>query len=219
MKKKRLKTICIIPAKNNSSRLKGKNYLKIKNSSLVEITIKLAKKSGLFSSIVLSSDSDKILNLGNKYNIVKIKRLNKNTSTKFASTESVIDDLLKQLNLEFDNFVLMQVTSPLRKIDTIKKFYNYCIKNDINKCLTVSEIHDNISPKNKYFRLNQTARRSQDRKIYIQENGLLYFCKKKSYLKTRSIYSKKKWNYFITDKYESIDINNLNDYRIAKKIF
>ena len=45
------------------------------------------------------------------------------------------------------------------------------------------------------------------------------FVKKKSYLKTRTIYSKKKWNYFITEKYESIDINNLNDYKIAKKIF
>lgn len=219
MKKKRLKTICVIPAKNSSSRLKGKNLLKIKDFSLVEITIRLAKKSRLFSKIILSSDSDKILNLAKKYNIISIKRLNKYTSTKFATTESVIDDLLNQFNVEFDNFIVMQVTSPLRKIDTLKKFYNYCIKKKIKKCLTVTEIHDNICFKSKYFKLNQTARRSQDRKTYIQENGLLYFCEKKSYLKTRTIYSKKKWNYFITDKYESIDINNLNDYKIAKKIF
>ncbi len=219
MKKKRLKTICVIPAKYSSSRLKGKNLLKIKDFSLVEITIKLAKKSRLFSNIILSSDSDKILNLAKKYNIISIKRLNKYTSTKFASTESVVDDLLKQLNVQFDNFIIMQVTSPLRKINTLKKFYNYCIRNEIKKCLTVTEIHDNICIKSKYFKLNQTARRSQDRKTHIQENGLLYFCEKKSYLKTRTIYSKKKWNYFITDKYESIDINNLNDYKIARKIF
>ena len=219
MKKKKLKTICVIPAKNSSSRLKGKNLLKIKDLSLVEITIKLAKKSRLFSNIILSSDSDKILNLAKKYNINSIKRLNKYTSTKFATTESVIDDLLKQFNVEFDNFIIMQVTSPLRKIDTLIKFYNYCIKNKIKKCLTVTEIHDNICFKSKYFKLNQTARRSQDRKTHIQENGLLYFCEKKSYLKTRTIYTKKKWNYFITDKYESIDINNLNDYKMAKKIF
>ena len=128
MKKKRLKTICVIPAKNSSSRLKGKNLLKIKDFSLVEITIRLAKKSRLFSKIILSSDSDKILNLAKKYNIISIKRLNKYTSTKFATTESVIDDLLNQFNVEFDNFIVMQVTSPLRKIDTLKNFYNYCIK-------------------------------------------------------------------------------------------
>ena len=35
---------------------------------------------------------------------------------------------VNQFNVEFDNFIVMQVTSPLRKIDTLKNFYNYCIK-------------------------------------------------------------------------------------------
>ena len=196
MKKKRLKTICVIPAKNSSSRLKGKNLLKIKDFSLVEITIKLAKKSRLFSNIILSSDSEKILNLAKKYNINSIKRLNKYTSTKFATTESVIDDLLKQLNIEFDNFIIMQVTSPLRKIDTLKKFYKYCIRNKIKKCLTVTEIHDNICFKSKYFKLNQTARRSQDRKTHLHENGLLYFCEKKKLFKNKNDLFKKKVELF-----------------------
>ena len=60
--------MCFIPAKKDR-RHKNKNLKKIKNKSLTEITVALAKKSRLFNKIVLSSDSRPILNIGNKYNI------------------------------------------------------------------------------------------------------------------------------------------------------
>ena len=79
-------------------------------------------------------------------------------------------------------------------------------------------INDNISEKNKYFKpLGKNLRRSQLRKPYIYENGLFYFVKKEHFLKRNKIYPKKNWDFFITDKYESIDINELNDYLVAKK--
>ena len=62
------------------------------------------------------------------------------------------------------------------------------------------------------------VRRSQIRRSHIYENGLFYFVKKKEFIKTNKIYPKKNWNYFITDKYESLDINEYNDYLVAKKI-
>ena len=74
MIKRQEKTICIIPARKNSKRIKNKNLLKIKGETLIDICIKLSIKSNLFEKIILSSDSNKILNIGKKYKILTIKR-------------------------------------------------------------------------------------------------------------------------------------------------
>ena len=74
MIKRQEKTICIIPARKNSKRIKNKNLLKIRGETLIDICIKLSIKSNLFEKIILSSDSNKILNIGKKYKILTIKR-------------------------------------------------------------------------------------------------------------------------------------------------
>ena len=65
----------------------------------------------------------------------------------------------------------------------------------------------------------KNLRRSQLRKPFIYENGLLYFVTKKAFLKDGKIYSNKNWQYFTTDKYEAIDINEYQDFLISKKIY
>ena len=56
-------TICIIPARSGSKRIKNKNIQKINNQYLISIVIKIAKKSGIFKRIVVSTDSKKSLKL------------------------------------------------------------------------------------------------------------------------------------------------------------
>ena len=217
MIKKQEKTICIIPARKNSKRIKNKNLLKIRGETLIDICIKLSIKSNLFEKIILSSDSNKILNIGKKYKILTIKRGKKISEDK-STTDSVVRDVMSKAKFKFQNIVILQVTSPLRKIETLRNFLKHCIKKKLSHCLSVSVINDNISEKNKYFKpLGKNLRRSQLRKPYIYENGLFYFVKKEHFLKRNKIYPKKNWDFFITDKYESIDINELNDYLVAKK--
>ena len=217
MIKRQEKTICIIPARKNSKRIKNKNLLKIRGETLIDICIKLSIKSNLFEKIILSSDSNKILNIGKKYKILTIKRGKKISEDK-STTDSVVRDVMSKAKFKFQNIVILQVTSPLRKIETLRNFLKHCIKKKLSHCLSVSVINDNISEKNKYFKpLGKNLRRSQLRKPYIYENGLFYFVKKEHFLKRNKIYPKKNWDFFITDKYESIDINELNDYLVAKK--
>jgi len=219
MSKNKNNTICIIPARQNSKRIKNKNLLKINGKTLTEISIVLAKKSKLFKEIILSSDSKKIINLGKKLKIMAIKR-DKALSQDNTTTDDVIKNLISNINFEYENIILLQVTSPLRKISTLKKFYSHCLNKKLSSCLSVSLINDNLSKKDNFFNsVNDNIRNSQNRKPFIYENGLLYFFKKKEFLKKNKIYPKKNWPYFITDKYESLDINELQDYKIAKKIY
>ena len=76
-------------------------------------------------------------------------------------------------------------------------------------------INDNISHKKKFLFRLKTIRRSQSREPYIYENGLLYFVKKKEFIKRNKIYPNK-LELFVTDKYESLDINEYKDYLFAK---
>ena len=219
MLKNKSNTICIIPARKNSVRIKNKNLLKISNKSLVEICIKVAKKSKLFKEIILSSDSEKILKIGKKNNITSLMR-KKSLSTSAITTDDVIKNIISEIKSKFKNIVVLQVTSPLRKRKTLTNFVNHCIKKNLQSCLSVSTINENISEKRKFFNsINDNVRNSQKRKQYIYENGLFYFVTKKLFEKNNKIYPKNNWNYFVTDKYESTDINEYKDYLIAKKIY
>ena len=93
-------------------------------------------------------------------------------------------------------------------------------KKKIKNCLTVTHKLDQISNFGKYFRTleNKNQRLRQQRKGFLVENGLIYFIKIDDFLERGKIYSNN-WNYYITDEYESIDINNINDLKVVKKLF
>lgn len=222
MHSKKKNYLCFIPARIGSSRLKNKNLKKINKNTLVEITIKHAKKTNFFrnDNIVLSSDSNKILKLGKKLNIKCIQR-SKNNSRNNSTTDSALTETLSNGNFNIEGIFILQVTSPLRKISTLKKFIKYCKKNSLDNCLTVSALYENLSKfsKKNFNPIVKLRKRSQDKKPFLYENGLIYYVSKKFFDKNKKIYPKKNWNYFLTDKYESIDINNKLDYIICKKIY
>ena len=214
------KIIAFIPARGGSKSIINKNLKKINEQSLVQITLKKAIKSKLFKNIVLSSNNNKILKEGKKFKVVNIfKRPNRISSDK-STTESAISHYLLNSNFDAEYLVVLQPTSPLRKIKTVINFVNHCVKNRYTNCLSVTLKKEHISRVKKYFKPLESVkiRRRQNRKGFLVENGMLYFIKINDFLKKKKIFSKK-WNYYITDEYESIDINNYKDLQIAKLIY
>ena len=53
-------SICIIPARKGSTRIKNKSIKKINNTYLISSVIKLAIKSKLFTKVVVTTDCKKI---------------------------------------------------------------------------------------------------------------------------------------------------------------
>ena len=213
--------IAFIPARGGSKSIKNKNLKKLGKKNLVEITINQALKSKLFSKIILSSDSSSILKVGKKYKKIEIFKRPANISKDFSKTELAILNYFKNnKNYIAEYLIVLQVTSPLRKMKTLKKFASHCISKKLKNCLTVTYKNDHISKYQKYFNPLEKVnfRRRQDRKGFLIENGMIYFLNIKEFLKRKTIYSKK-WNYFITEEYESVDINDIRDLEIVKKIY
>ena len=67
MKKNKKKIICIIPARGGSERIKNKNIIDFYGKPLIYYSIKAAKKSNIFSRIIVSTDSKKIMGIVKKY--------------------------------------------------------------------------------------------------------------------------------------------------------
>jgi CMP-N-acetylneuraminic acid synthetase len=218
--RKRTNLLCFIPARSGSTRIKNKNLKKINNKTLVEITIEQAIKSKIFyrKNIILSSDDNKILNIGKKFKICISKRSKKNSQTNSKIEYAILETLNKNKFKDYTGIVLLQTTSPLRKISTIRKFVKFCTKNKLNHCLTVSQIFGNLSLwSHKYFNpINKKRLMTQFIKPFLYENSLAYFVSKDFFLARKKMYPKINWIYCITNKYESLDINDYNDFKICK---
>ena len=80
-----MKIICTICARGGSKGVKNKNIIKIFNKELIYYTINVAKKSKIFSDIVVSSDDKKILNISKKFGIKNLILRSKKYSTDRSS--------------------------------------------------------------------------------------------------------------------------------------
>lgn len=74
--------ICVIPARGGSKRIPGKNIKKFCGRPIIAYSIDAAIKSGLFKRIIVSTDSNEISKIANKYG----------AETPFIRPEKLSDD-------------------------------------------------------------------------------------------------------------------------------
>jgi CMP-N-acetylneuraminic acid synthetase len=156
------KILALVLARKGSTRLKNKNILKIKNKPLIQWTFeKLYKKKirKLFTDVLVSTDSKKIINLAKKYNFLTPWLRPKKFSTKFSSSELSALHALKwyENNIEtLDGLFLFQPTSPFRNdkkiILAIKIFSIFFFSLFIFNKIKVSS-NKNIYKKSKLIKL------------------------------------------------------------------
>ena len=123
--------LCTICARKGSKGLKGKNYLTLLGKPLIKHTIEQANKSKLFTKIVVSSDSKKIINISKKetdYAISRSKKLSNDHSSKVDAIKDALLRAEKHFKLRFDIVVDLDVTSPLRSKNDIKNALDLFIK-------------------------------------------------------------------------------------------
>jgi len=119
-----MKNLIIIPARKGSKRIKDKNLVKILNQPLISWTINYAKKFKKKNcDLVVTSDCIKIKKICSRKNIFFLKRPQKISSDN-ASMHEVIFHVLNSLNQKYRYIILLQPTSPLRKLDLILKSIN-----------------------------------------------------------------------------------------------
>ena len=195
-----MKILAVITARANSTRLKNKNLKKIKNKTLVEITINFIKKIKKIDDVILSSDSRRINLIAKNKNIKTVERRPYNLSTKNTPSAKTVIHAVKFYEKKFkkiDAIALFQPTSPFRN----EKFINKCIK--------------------KFLRIKKTVISSSKigkNKLQNKPNGSLYLILKKDLFRYKRFDSNNAIKVYSNSLRQSIDIDNYSDLIKARKL-
>ena len=117
---KNKKVLAFIPARKGSKRIKNKNIMLINNRPLFQYSIDVAKKSKYIDGIIVSTDSEEVLEIAHSQGCIK----NKLRPNILANDYSrIIDSILYEIEENaldcYSAVVLLQPTSPYRDVDML----------------------------------------------------------------------------------------------------
>jgi CMP-N,N'-diacetyllegionaminic acid synthase len=116
--------VALIPARSGSKRISNKNVKELQGHPLIAYTINLAFKSGLFSKVFVSSDSEMILEKSLQYgDIIPVKRP-ENFSQDNSPDIEWVKHVLETKNIGNSSktyLTILRPTNPLRSIESIQQ--------------------------------------------------------------------------------------------------
>ena len=221
------KTICLIPARGGSKRIKNKNIKKFFGKPLLERVILTAKNSNLFENLFVSTDSNLIKKIAIKCGATVPYIRSKKLSNDRAIIKSVIDDFIKKIiNLKdkkkYNIFVLYPTSifvdeKLLRKCKRKLKYTEYItllkkFPHPIQRALRYRK--KKLEPLN----LKTKLMRTQDLEDYYYNSGQIDCFKLEAWLKKKTFH-KLNAKFILLNNFQSVDIDTPEDLNLAYKIF
>ena len=230
-----MKPIIFVPARAGSFGIKNKNLTITNGKPLIYYTLKICKKLNDKYEIFISTDSTKIANycesLGFKTKYRRPKKFSNSTSN---VVDAVIDGtkwLKNKFNKDFSHVILLQPTSPLRKIKDIKKAIHLFKSKNLESLASVSKVKEHshthikslnkiLSSKWKYVqkREKNIFRRQQLEKDHFLLNGSIYIASLGFLKKNRKFIVERKTYLFEISKILAIDVDYPEDLLLAESI-
>lgn len=220
--------LIVIPARGGSKGIPKKNIYPLNGKPLITYTLDLLLQAGVEEAdIVVSTDSDEIKAISEQYrNVVVIDRPDRISGDE-ASTESALihalDVMEERYNRRYEAVMTLQATSPLRKIDTLRRFIKEYEDNypKFDALLSLNEDRTDFwirQDSGEFERLQKNApRRRQERKPLYVENSAYYITEVNALLKTASVLGTHANGFLISDV-EAVDINDRMDILIAENL-
>lgn len=214
----RSKNVVIIPVRGNSKRLANKNAKLLGGIPLLVHSINYAKKNPeICHQIIVSTEDETLKNIALKEGVTVIDRpislADDNTPTK-----EVLQHVIENCKIEYDNVILLQATNPFREVNLLKNAFQKYTKGNYDSLMTVTEnkhkfgkiIQGQFTPFNYHY-----GQRSQDLESLFYENGLLYITKA-SLINKGLIIGDKNCPYIVNHPSAKIDIDDEEDFEMAK---
>ena len=132
--------LAIIPARSGSKGVKDKNIKPLMHKPLMAYTIEACIHAHIFDEIVVSTDSIQYAKIAREYGAsVPFLRPDKLAQDKTAASDVIIHVLneMSRLGKEFDYFMLLQPTSPLRNERHIIKSADILLKQGADSVVSI----------------------------------------------------------------------------------
>jgi CMP-N-acetylneuraminic acid synthetase len=214
------KTIAIIPARGGSKRLPGKNIKLLGGIPLIAHSILYAQNNAFVDSVYVSTDDAEIKNIALEYGAIVIDRP-VILSGDLEPTVSALKHVLQNINEDFENVVLLQVTNPLRPQNLLKEAFALFQERKCDSLFTVSRNEHKLGKiqENTFIPFNYSiGQRSQDLEPLYYENGLLYISKAKLILENEII-SQNAYPLEVKHPFAKVDIDTQEDFEYAEYLF
>ena len=220
-----MSNIAIITARGGSKRIPRKNIKDFLGKPIIAYSIEAATGSGLFDTVMVSTDDEEIAEISKKYGAEVPFLRSEETSNDYATTLDVISEVLnryKELGKHYDTFVIMYPTAPFITAKKLKEAMAAFEKSEADSLVPV--VRFSFPPQRGFVERNgfiayqypeYAKTRSQDLEPVYHDCGQFYICRTDSFLKTGLVVSERTVPYIIPET-EVQDIDTLTDWVIAE---
>lgn len=113
-----MNAVALIPARGGSVRVPGKNMLPLAGHPLIAYSIAAARDSDVFTVVIVSTDSDEIAAIAERYGATVVVRPAELATATSPDVDWVVDVMRDR---DEDAFSILRPTSPFRTAETIRR--------------------------------------------------------------------------------------------------
>ncbi|ATG76498.1 acylneuraminate cytidylyltransferase family protein [Pseudoalteromonas sp. 1_2015MBL_MicDiv] len=224
-----MKNFAFIFARGGSKGLPGKNIRPLLGKPLIEYSIDIAKSSTSIDKVFVSTDDNEIAKIAADAGVEVIFRPNElatDKSPEWLAWRHAIEHV-KQLHGEFDNFISLPATSPLRSLDDVETAILKRVETKADICISVVEA--SRSPffnmvkqsKNGFFELvnkpESSVERRQDAPKVYDITTVVYAASPSFIMSNYGLFSGNVTSIEVP-KERAVDIDDIYDFLLAEAI-
>lgn len=221
--------LAIVPARGGSQGLYKKNIKLLAGIPLIGWSIENAKKSIYIDRIIVSTDSQEIAIISQKYGadipFLRPNELSTESATTIDVVKHAITWLIEKEKKKYDIVIILQPTSPLRDNQHIdKSLEKLILHNDARGLISVSIVSkspfwvkfiNEIGYLENYFDSELNFEQRQKQPLLFSPNGAIYIYYSTDLLRINTLKIENTIP-FIMEKEVSIDIDDEYDFIIAE---
>jgi N-acylneuraminate cytidylyltransferase/CMP-N,N'-diacetyllegionaminic acid synthase len=227
-----MRVIGVIPARGGSKRLPGKNIRDLGGRPLICWTIEAALSSAVLEEVVVSTDDAEIAAVAREAGAAVLALRPAELATDTATSQAVLLHEVEQWEAargsSLDGALLLQPTSPFRTADTIRAALQSFEGKGEGQCTVVglgaARTHPfwclSVDPCGAAHEMHTggLGLRSQDLPPAFAVNGTIYLVPRAQIRAGASLYTERKIALIVEDDAQSVDIDTLEDWRLAEAI-
>jgi len=217
--------LAVIPARGGSKRLPRKNVIDFFGRPILAFTIEAAKKAGLFSRVLVSTEDEEIARIARHFR-ADVDRRPPELGTDGSTVVDVCVELLERLATSgnrYDTLTVLYATAPLRTALDIRQTHALLEPSRCDFSLAASEF---LQPVHQALHLRADGRaepvfselfekRASDVGRYAAGNGSTYCADVSAFLRTRS-FSGGPLRAHLMPVDRSVDIDTADDLELAR---
>jgi CMP-N-acetylneuraminic acid synthetase len=222
------KSLCIIPARGGSKRIPGKNLLPLGGKPLIAHSIDAALASGVFTQVLVSTDSKELLEIAEAHGASVDVRPENLSGDKTRAVEVVEEYLLRDdVAGRYEYVAMLLPTCPFRSSSDVKSAVeSFLGQTSSDYLIAVSEydfppqLSMSIAVESKAITMNdpvayRTSTRSQEQKNYYHPNGAIYMARVDKFLASHTFFADPMMAYVMPPE-RSFDIDYPYQFEIAE---